>query len=95
MRRMWIVRREDFRPIDWNSGKRLALTAGEMKQCDCCGKKISKGDWTNTGHLIGSECSISIQLMNGQSEAHIQQWLKTYGITTKQLSFFNKYAVGN
>lgn len=86
---MWSVKAEDFRPIDFQSGHRLALASGEMRECQCCGKKISKGSWTNTGHLLGSECAMSINMLNWHPMTQTDEsWRCTLGIGPKQFAFY-------
>ena len=88
-RRMWTVKVEDFRPLDFQSGKRLALVSGEMKQCQCCGKKMSKGHWLNTGHLVGSDCAMSLEILSTNPKTRTDpKEAAFFRVTPKQTAFF-------
>lgn len=50
---------KDLRPIDWNSGKRLAIPASECNVCDRCGKlhvKVYEVQADGSFYSVGSGC---------------------------------------
>lgn len=52
---------EDLRPIDWDTGKRVALAAGEGAECQRCGKEHAivyhmEHKETGNAHCVGSGC---------------------------------------
>ena len=52
-----VVRSLDLRPVDFASGKRLAISTEEMAECECCGRRIVRVDVLRNGLRVGSECS--------------------------------------
>src|ERR1700680_3495350 len=49
----------DLRPIDWNSGKRLAIPVEECNVCDRCGKthvKVYEVEADGLFYSVGSGC---------------------------------------
>lgn len=48
---------KDLRPVDFITGKRLAIPRDQQIPCDCCGKLCMKLAVLTTGHEIGSECA--------------------------------------
>ena len=55
------TRREfDIRPVDFQTGKRVPVSTEEMKECECCGRKIVHcfEDISPKGEtfILGQEC---------------------------------------
>jgi len=55
MRRLEILRVEDTRPVDFATGKRLAVDPVEA--CDACGRGIVVLHHVSDGSVLGSECA--------------------------------------
>jgi hypothetical protein len=75
-----VIRKYDIRPVDFDSGKRLAIPREQMEECQCCGKKIVIINELSNGHHLGSECAAIIPHNRGE--------LKIFGLSKKQLSYF-------
>jgi len=58
---VWVDCIEDIRPIDFDSGKRLAITGDAMETCGCCGRKIMRVAVLSNGDRIGTECAAWIE----------------------------------
>ena len=67
MKKTYIVRRYDIRPVDFDSGKRLAVPADQMETCQCCGKRIVKVCELSNGDKIGSECAVMVDIFRFQA----------------------------
>jgi hypothetical protein len=57
---IYVTKRVDIRPFDFDSGKRLAIPADQQETCQCCGKKIVKVNHLNIGGIVGDECAEAI-----------------------------------
>lgn len=75
----------DLRPVDFDSGKRLALPNNEKIACDCCGKKMAIGYNTVDGHKIGTECANIANYLRYRDEITANNMM---GISKKQAEFF-------
>lgn len=75
----------DLRPVDFDSGKRMALPNSEKINCDCCGKKIAMGYNTLDGHKIGSECANMADYLRYSDQISASN---IYGISKKQAEFY-------
>ena len=53
-KQLWISRHV---VLGGNTDEHIAVTADEMAQCQCCGRKIRKIDILSNGLQVGSECS--------------------------------------
>lgn len=87
MTKIFIAKQYDIRPVDFQTGKRIAVAENEKKTCACCGKKIVKVSELNNGDLIGSECAVNVQFVNPNLP---EMGLKNFGLSQKQLDYFSK-----
>lgn len=85
MNRVYVAKRYDVRPVDFDSGKRLAISEDEKATCSCCGKKIMKVAETNTGALLGSEC---VNLIDFAQVWGLEKYAQMYRVTKKQRSWY-------
>lgn len=78
-----VVKVYDIRPVDLDTGKRLAIPKHEYKKCDCCGKPIAIINELSNGHFIGSDCATILpHTKMGQNPA------KAFGLSKKQEAYF-------
>lgn len=85
MNNVYIVKRYDVRPIDFHTGKKLAVSDDEKAICSCCGKKIMKVAQTNTGALLGSEC---VNLIDLAQRWGLDKYASMYRVTKKQSEWY-------
>ena len=77
----------DLRPINYDTGKRMALPTSEKATCACCGRKIAMG-WMNVdGETIGSECAVISDQMRYQNTI-TERMLIGWGWSRKQMAFY-------
>lgn len=56
-----VERVEDIRPVDFETGKHLAIARDQMETCQCCGRKIVKIVHLTNGNRIGTGCAFHIE----------------------------------
>jgi hypothetical protein len=83
----YIAERYDIRPIDFASGKRLAIPTEQQETCQCCGKRIVKVVKLTNGDKIGSECANLVDLFRFYSNDNIKA-SAAFGVSEKQASYF-------
>jgi hypothetical protein len=87
--KMYTMKVIDLRPVDFDSGRRMALPRDEMRECSCCGKKVVKVAVMNRGGEVGLECSKALETLSTRG-------LKAaafFGVSARQVAYFTTHAV--
>ena len=77
----------DLRPVDFQSGKRLALPNDQKINCECCGRKIAKGVNLASGEKVGTECGVVSDHLRTRDEI-TKRGAEIMRISQKQADFF-------
>lgn len=86
----------DLRPLDFRTGKRLAIPSNEKQPCDCCGRKLVKVARLNTGHEVGVGCAENLEWLskhhskNRPSDNELFFWR----VDSKSADFFYSQVAG-
>ena len=88
-----IINKYDIRPIDFFTGKRLPISTEEMKDCDCCGRKLVKINEMANGDIIGDECINKINYIlnhNLHKRELSEKDIHFHNITRKEINYAKK-----
>jgi hypothetical protein len=83
--RLQVVKVVDLRPVDFQTGRRLALTAAEMERCEACGTPMAVVHVLSTGHRLGSSCATVVRHLNPARE---DLGLGIFGLRARVVAFF-------
>jgi len=86
--KVYKVKEYDVRPIDFVTGKRIAVTNEQRETCQCCGKKILKVTELSDGRKVGSECAVFMSMFGFEPAGGLHP-SKSLGLSQKQVDFLN------
>lgn len=90
----WTVSNFDLRPVDFSTGKRIAISRDQMIQCDCCNRWISRGAKLTTGERVGTECARVGEYFKYDDSVSTGM-MKVQGMSKRQAEFFGLEVIGN
>jgi hypothetical protein len=80
-----VIKKYDIRPVDPDTGRRIAISEVDVKECACCGRRIVKVAELSTGHIIGQNCALYVErpdilemVINGTAQGRITKKMNNF-----------------